>query len=114
MAYISPDKVKEIRNKLKVEFPIKDGWKLSVTSKNYSCLNVNIMKAPIKFTEKNYEQLNHYYLEKYENSEILQKITNICNESNFDKSDSQSDYHHVGFYFHLSIGKWNKDFELNK
>lgn len=114
MAYISPDKVKEIREAIKKEYPTKKGWKFSITGKDYSSLNVNIMKAPIRFTERNYEQLNRYYLERYQNSDILKQISTICNETNFDKSDTMRDHHHVGFYFHLSVGKWNKDFELTK
>ena len=114
MAYISPEKVKEIRDRLKVEFPSKKGWKLSVTGKNYSSLNVAIMEAPVKFTEKDYEQLNPYHLHTYSNSKHLQKISDICNETNFNKSDSMTDYHHVGFYFHLDIGKWDRPFKLVK
>jgi hypothetical protein len=35
MAYISTEKVKEMRNKLKELFPTKKGWKLSVTREHY-------------------------------------------------------------------------------
>ena len=114
MSYISPAKVKEIRNKIKAEFPTKKGWKFSITGKDYSSLNVNIMNAPVLFSEKGYEQLNHYYLDNYKNGDILKKINTICNETNYDKSDIMVDHYDVGFYFHLAVGKWDKDFELTK
>lgn len=114
MAYITVDEVKEIRNDLKTEFPSKDGWKFSVTREHSTSISVSIMKAPVRFTEKDHVQLNHYYLDRYENSQVLEKISSICNKKNFNKSDIMTDYHHVGFYFHFSVGKWNKPFELTR
>ncbi|MFW5847925.1 MAG: LPD29 domain-containing protein [bacterium] len=113
MAYITKEKAREIRNEIKKEFPTKKGWKFSITIKDYSSLNVDIMKAPIKFTEKNYEQLNHYYLENYDNSDVLIKIRDICNKTNYNNSDPMTDYFDVGYYFHLSVGKWDRPFELS-
>jgi hypothetical protein len=34
------------------------------------------------------------------------------NDGNFDKSDIQSDYFHVGWYVSVNIGKWNKPYEV--
>jgi hypothetical protein len=112
MAYISTQKVAEIRNNLKTEFPLKDGWKFSVIREHCTNLSVSIMQAPITFgtNSEQYEQLNDYHLDWYENNEILKRIRQICMEGNHDNSDSQSDYFDVGWYFHLEIGKWNKPF----
>lgn len=109
MAYISTQEVKEIRNELKATFP---QIKFSVTRENYSSVNVYIMEAPLKFTERDYEQLNPYYLDRYSNNDVLEKIKEICNRNNYNRSDSQSDYFDVGHYFNLSVGKWDKPFKL--
>lgn len=109
MAYITADTVKEMRKELKATFP---DLKLSVTRENHSSVNVFIMEAPVKFTDRSYEQLNPFYLDRYQNSDILEKIREICNRGNYNKSDSQTDYFEVGHYFNLSIGKWDKPFKL--
>ncbi|MFW6225942.1 MAG: LPD29 domain-containing protein, partial [bacterium] len=74
MAFINKEKTKVIRNEIKKQFPRKDGWKFSVVNENHSSIHVSIMEAPVRFHEKDYAQLNHYYPENYENSEILSKI----------------------------------------
>jgi hypothetical protein len=109
MAYASKEQSKRIRQELKAEFP---EFKISVTVEHSSTIMVCIMAAPIKFTEKPYEQLNHFYLERYENGEILKRIAEIANKGNYDKSDIMTDYFEVGFYFRLQVGKWDKHFEL--
>jgi DNA repair protein RadC len=118
MAYISSAEVQQKRNQIKELFPAKQGWKFSITRRDHSCLDVTILKAPLnlldgaKGEERGYTQVNHFYLEGYKHQEILQKIVNVCMHGNFDKSDLMADYHHVGFYFHLSIGDYNKPFEV--
>lgn len=102
MAYISPETVKEIRNELKVMFPTKKGWKLSVTGSDYMSVNIYIMKAPMLFSDKKHEQLNHFYLVWYKNSKTLLKMRKVCWSKPGD------------FYLHMNVGKWNKEFELTK
>ena len=112
MAYITKEQVKEKRELLKKKFPSKDGWKLSVTGRDFSVLQVSIMKSPFKLVDKGYEQINHYYIDgNYDPavSKVFKEIIDIAMEGNFDKSDSQIDYFHVGYYFQLSVGKWDKD-----
>lgn len=108
MAYISKEQVKEIRENLKKEFP---NIKFSVTRNNYSKIEVAIIKSNLDFGT-NFLDINHYYLEKYPHADILKRIKEIANEGNFDKSDIQSDYFHVGWYFSLLVGKWDKDYEM--
>lgn len=121
MAYITATEVKEIRNNLKAEFPAKAGWKFSVRKREYSMLCVTILKAPIDLIPVNqegreYAQVNHYYVQgSFQTREAemyIQKIINICNENNFDKSDRMTDLHHVGYYFDLKVGTWDKPFLL--
>ncbi len=106
MAYIKSEEVKEIRNELKSLFP---NLKLSVTREHHSVLNVAIMEGNIAF-EKEYEQVNHYNLDNKKHKLILKLINHVSNRKNFDKSDSMTDYFHVGYYFHLRIGKWDKGY----
>ena len=119
MAYISPEKTKEIRNELKKQFPRKEGWKFSVRNDNHTKIYINILEAPVRFNEKDYIQINYYYTENYENSETLKKIVNIANgcflpekEQNFDESVPMTDYFRVGWYIGISQGDWDKPFKL--
>ena len=118
MAYINSEKTAAIRNELKKQFPAKDGWKFSVRNENHSSVNIAILQAPVKFVDKDYAQLNEYYLERYENSDILKKISSIADgnffdnpkERNYNNSDSMTDYFDRGWYTHLEVGKWNTPF----
>jgi hypothetical protein len=40
------------------------------------------------------------------------KANDIVSQYHWDDSDIQSDYHSCNFYYHLHIGKWNKDYEV--
>jgi hypothetical protein len=42
--------------------------------------------------------------------DMLRRVDEIANAENWDRSDRQSDYFDVNYYFHLRIGKWNKPF----
>jgi hypothetical protein len=109
MAYANKDQSKRVKAELTKEFP---GYKFSVTVENYSSIVVSIMAAPVVFTHRPYEQLNHFYLERYQNSEILKRIKSIANKGNYDKSDAMTDYFEVGFYLNINVGKWDKPFTL--
>jgi len=117
MAYISKQGVAEIRNELKRRFPRKEGWKFSVRNDNYSSVYCTIQMAPVRFAKGDYEQINQYRSEEYENSEILQDIINICNgnfpgstNQNYDNSDIMTDYFDVGWYIHIQQGSWDRPF----
>lgn len=119
MAYINKDQVKEIRDQIKAEFPAKEGWLFSIRNHHHMEVSVEILRAPVNLLGEDnpdYETINHYHLNWYtgEKREILEKITKIANKGNFDKSDIQTDYFHVGWYFSLSIGRWDRPFELAK
>ena len=119
MAYITTEQVKEIRNNIKVKFPTKKGWKFSVRRNHYSEISVEIMKSPIDLLDgenhsNGYIQVNSFYPENYKHGNIFETITKIAMDGNFDKSDIMTDYFHVGWYYSLSVGKWDKPFELTK
>lgn len=68
-------------------------------------------------TVKMYEQLNHYSVSDdfhltEEAKSVINKALQIINSYNFDDSDGQIDYFHTNFYTHMSIGKWDKPFQL--
>ncbi|MEA2036006.1 MAG: LPD29 domain-containing protein [Nanoarchaeota archaeon] len=103
---------KKIRSRLKNQFP---NCKFSVTS-DYSKIKVALMAGnfnPFLKDEKEIS-LNHYYLEKEaitdEAKVVLKTALSIANEFNYDNSDLMADYNDVGFYFGLSIGKWDKHY----
>jgi hypothetical protein len=122
MAYITPETVKGMRNELKVLFPVKDGWKLSVTCRNYSTVSCNILEAPIELRNdptRTNESVNNYwidthYKDKEEAKEILLKINAVLNQKNYNNSDVMTDYFDVGHYVSIGIGAWDKPFNVIK
>lgn len=85
---------------------------------NYTMAQISDMQS------KKYHQLSDYQLiDKYdpecwcngvflteEGHNTLKKIVEIGKKEHWDKSDSSIDYFHTNFYFHISLGKWDKDF----
>lgn len=120
MAYINSKKTSQIREAIKKDFPSSDGWKFSITNENHTSIHCAILEAPINFDER---QINPYYIEtnyndKPEQLKALKRLRDLLNgstleagERNFDKSDPMTDYFHVGWYIHLTIGKWDKSFK---
>ena len=67
--------------------------------------------------ESGHMQVNQYHIkDDYELSEygknILQYVKDLLDSFNYDDSDSMTDYFNCGFYEHISIGKWDRPFEL--
>lgn len=58
--------------------------------------------------EENEFKLNNGYFITDGCYDLLKGVTDIVESYNFDDSDSQTDYFHVNFYFHLHIGRWDK------
>jgi hypothetical protein len=121
MAYITSESVKEMRNAIKSLYPAKQGWKFSIVRDHYSSVRCSILSAPVELrlnTELTNQSVNNFWIESnYEGKnevakEILLNINNILNLNNFDKSDAMSDYFHVGHYVNISIGEWDKPFQL--
>lgn len=88
------------------------------TAQNYSRVQIAEMQL------KNYHQLNHHFAheeysdESWNNGVFLTKaghsavkeINEIIQKYHWDKSDPMTDYFHTNFYYHIGLGKWNKDF----
>lgn len=115
MAYITTEQVAEMRKQIKQVYPAKDGWKFSIVRCHGSEIQVAILKAPFKMIDRDYEQVNNYYIDNHyigKTALVLNKIHKIIDSGNYDKSDSMTDYFHVGWYKSISIGAWNKPFEV--
>lgn len=113
MPFISTQKVAEIRAELKKKFP---EFKMSVTCRHYIEMAVSLMRGPVDFGES-YIQVNQYHIEdhfKGQASEILQAIYNIISKDCKEQSYSE-DYGSIpSYYIHLTVGKWDKPYELIK
>lgn len=120
MAYINAESVKEKRQKIKKEFPIKNGWKFSITKVNLSTIKLAILQAPYdmleeKHKERGYTSVNYFHISDNYSGRIkddLLKMYQILNEGNYDRSDLMIDYHNVGFYVDMTIGSWDKGFKV--
>ncbi len=125
MAYVSKENKAE---KLAAIKPIlkKHGVKATLAVDHYSSLVLNISSSKIDFFEKfsqerrqdGHAQVNVYHYDNGSYNEpatkFLQEAIQVFNMGNFDRSDSQSDYFHVGWYVNVNIGKWNKPYTLEK
>lgn len=126
---------KQVKAQLKKEFP---NCKFSVTIERFSMgqsMCVALTAAPFAVfngavdangytQEKDYAQLNHFQLRSEPRDYIcngyyltpeawatLKRADEIGNGQNWDKSDIQTDYFDVNYYFDIAIGRWNKAFE---
>ena len=127
---------REVKAKLKREFP---NCKFSVVLQKYSMgrnMTVALMEAPfdaltgfsgrdslVEPVGKQYAQLNQYTIRQEpqgyvcngailtpEAWKVLKRADEIGNADNWDRSEPQTDYFNVNYYFNLAIGKWDKPF----
>lgn len=128
MAYMNQEKKAKIAAQLKLVVP--KSWKYSLSVRNHSTICMTIASAPINLIEaylsrdcsddvresclrKMNADVNPYHWHKSFEGDLLETFTKIfdaLNIDNFDKSDIQSDYFHVGHYVDVELGKWNKPF----
>lgn len=111
MPYISTERVKEIRNQLKKEFP---ACKFSVTRFHGSTVNIVILAAPFQFEMKHkYETVHFYYIKDYNERQqkFLSRIYEIANTGN-GTLVHDADYGAVpNFYVNVSLGSWDKPYQ---
>lgn len=119
MPYMSKDRVKEIRQQIKKEFP---EYKFSIRTRHHMAVEVSILSGPIEMIHddpynKRHEQVNHFYIkehyEKYpEVRDVLLRLYKIMNEGNYTEV-MDGDYGAVpSFYCHLSIGQWDRPYQV--
>jgi hypothetical protein len=133
MAYMSQERKKTIEPVIKAILK-KYGVKGSVGVDHHSTLVLNIKSGPIDFfadrvadpygrnnDAEDYEkkrghiQINHYHYDRHfsgKSREFLTKVITAMNAGNHDNSDIQSDYHDVGWYVSVNVGKWNLPYSV--
>lgn len=137
MAYVDQDRKKRIEALVK---PIlkKYGFKGRLGVHHHTELVCNISAGTIDFNDpsnwasdqrsdersyygpdnfKGYLQVNHFHYDKNfagKALEFFNELIPALQSENFDKSDIQSDYFHVGYYLSVNVGKWDKPYELIK
>lgn len=124
MAYMNQTKKAAIAEELKKVVP--QGWKYSLAVRHHSSIVMTIKSAPIDllrcFAESDYYKhdtaksldVNVYHYKDWitddEVREIFTQIVRALNLGNWDRSDLMTDYHDVGHYVDLLIGRWDKPF----
>lgn len=111
MAYITTERVAEIRKELKSLFP---HFKFSVSRPDHSTVKIKILEAPMMLTDKPYENVNVYHVNSIEDAEkrsIMEIIVGIASQG--------VKYHETGdygtqpsHYSDVSIGYWNEPFRM--
>jgi hypothetical protein len=123
----SGDAVKLIQKDLK-ELARKEGLIIHCRRETYSggsSIDAWLMSGPnhvmtdteIQKEGKEYCQVNHYYLNESERyttygRNILIKIHNIMRKYHHDNSDPMTDYFECNYYMSISVGKWDKPYQL--
>ena len=104
------------RNWLKEKY---SNAKFSVTKTTHLAINVSLTEADfLPFTDSNtkYKQISQFHIKDSTEltetaKKMLTEVVDLIESYNFDDSDIMTDYFHVNFYLHLSIGKWDKPFQ---
>lgn len=135
MAYVS----QELKKKLAVDVKAilkKYNVKGTLSVDNHSTLVLKIKSGPIDFIE-NYKRIaklrardeydatqaenvtcinvNVYWFKEHFDGaarEFLTEVHSAMNKGNFDHSDLQTDYFHVGWWTDIKIGTWDKQYQV--
>ena len=132
MAYISSEKVAEMRNKIRKEFP---NFKFSIRRLHSIKVSVQILEGDANFyqdfkykenipsqDENNMNlQVNHIHIDKNftgKSREVLNKIKHIITstEEYYDMNfgDRGADYFDYTFYYSIEIGRYDKPYVLKE
>jgi len=114
MAYMNQEKKKALAPLIK-SICKKHGIKATIGVKDYSTLNLNVKSGSIDFGT---DSVNEYWYEEHfaDNPDALAFLSEVIpamNVGNFDKSDIQTDYFHVGWYINVNLGKYDTPYILN-
>jgi len=111
MAYMNQEMKKELAPAIK-EICKKHGIKATLGVRDYSQLVLNIKSGSIDFDA---DRINEYWYHEHfaDNAKALAFLSEVIpamNIGNFDKSDVQTDYFHVGWYISVNLGKYDKPY----
>ena len=123
MPYISSETIKEKRVQLRKMFP---KYKLSVTGRHHSVIDVSIMEGPLPFPreieeqeKEKYTSVNQYYIDKYYEDypkwkKVLKTIKSVIAKEQRELV-YDGDYGSVPtYYININIGKWDKEYKQVK
>lgn len=116
-----------VRADLKAQLP---QWKFSVTYESFSMgssIHVRLMSGPEEAVAEGpqYGQLNRYTFAHPDSRyplrnngvdltqagwDVMSKANEVVSKYHWDESEPQTDYFCCNFYYHLCIGKWNRDY----
>ena len=128
MAYV--DQAKKARIAAEVKKVVPKGWKYSLSVYHHSTIVLTVQSAPVDLIAQVNERhkgdpgertactthtsINPYYAKStWGEDHPFARIVAALNLENHDRSDIMSDYHDVGHYVELRIGKWDKPFEVS-
>lgn len=122
MAYMSQEHKAELAPAIKAILK-KYKMKGSIAVRHYSELVVNIRSGELDIignhNNKNgdydvtYIQVNQNFLANSYSGDVLNFLTELVDamtKDNYNNSDIMSDYHDVGWYISINVGKWNKPY----
>lgn len=121
MPYITTEEVREKRQKIKKALP---KYKVSIRKEHHSSIRVNILSGPIQLLsedrlDRGEEGVNHFYYKEHyaEEPEKLKVISTIIDilKDNQRIVSVDGDYGNIpNFYISLTIGQWDKGYEVIK
>ena len=127
MAYVNKDDVAAIRAELKAAFP---RFKFGVRKRDGMAVSVTIKSGPTDFSDitadRKYAQINGYHIDSFykEHADFLKQVQHIIKTAPargegyhkgrgwYDESDAMTDYFCTAYYIDISIGAWNKPYEV--
>lgn len=115
MAYFSQENKKELAPAIKAVLK-QYGVKGTISVQHYSKLVVTLKEGPLfeKLPrDRKYMTLSAKLTpDEFEGAEreFLEALGDAMMKGNHDKSDYMSDYHDVGWYADIQIGRWDKAF----
>lgn len=116
MAYITKEKVAEMRKAIKKAYPAKEGWKFSVRKDGYTAVNIRLMQFPAEYKFKEgHSTINPRWLERNAESigwgekelDVVRTMDAVAHEGHWDESDIMTDYFNCAWYVSLSFGMWD-------
>lgn len=116
MAYFSQQQKAEIQPQIKALCK-QYGLKGSLSIRHNSTIVLTIHSGVLDFNmgERTNKDVSEYWMEKNyggEALEFMRKAFSILNTGNYDRSDLMTDYHCVGHYTEIKIGRWDKPYVL--
>ncbi len=113
MAFMSQENKAKLAPGIKAVLK-KYNMKGTISVNHHSTLVVTIKSGPLfQNIHGGNHQVNNYYIKNHydgKERDFLLELNAEMNIGNFDNSDPQTDYFHVGWYVEISIGRWNKPY----